>query len=106
MRALKLVVLAAGLAFVSCTTLQPENIPLDGAVWTVSHDDVHAAMAAARAGDAKHRTARIYEVWVRNRDYMQIFFTENIAGYVEYAEVRRIAGKWRYMGTAIEVTTA
>jgi hypothetical protein len=90
----------------ACTTLQPENIPLDGAVWTVSYDDIRAAMAAARAGDAKHRSARIYEVWVRNRNHMQIFFTENIPGYVEYADVQRVAGKWRYMATARQISTA
>ncbi len=75
-------------------------------MWTVSYDDVRAAMAAARAGDAKHRSARIYEVWVRNRNHMQIFFTENIPGYVEYANVQRVAGKWRYMATARQITTA
>jgi hypothetical protein len=39
-------------------------------------------------------------------NHMQIFFTENIPGYVEYADVQRVAGKWRYMGTARQITTA
>jgi hypothetical protein len=37
---------------------------------------------------------------------MQIFFTENMPGYVEYAEVQRVAGKWRYMAMARQITTA
>jgi hypothetical protein len=106
MSASRLGVLAVGFALCSCTTLQPENIALDGAVWTISREDVRVAMAVARAGDAKHRTGRIYEVWVRNRNHLQIFFTENIPGYVEYAVVERVAGKWRYMGTQTEITTA
>jgi len=96
----------AGLHRRDSSSLGAENISLDGALWTVSYDDVRAAIAAARAGDVKHRSARTYDVWGRNRNHMQIFFTENIPGYVASADVQSVDGKWRYMGTARQTTTA
>jgi len=91
----------------SCATLEPDHIPVYGEVWTVSTEDIRAAIAAARAGDPKNRTARIYNVKVHNRDEIYVAFgNDGLGDEGPEAQVKRIRGKWHYIETWRVVVTS
>jgi hypothetical protein len=94
-------------AFTACGTLQPENVPIYGAAWSVTRDDIHAAIAAARAGDPQNRTARIYNIKVHNRSEIYVSFgNDGLSEVGPEAQVKRINGKWRYIETWRKIVTS
>ena len=94
-------------ALTGCGTLQPENIPIYGAVWSVTPHDIHAAIAAARAGDPQNRTGRIYNIKVHNRSEINVSFgNDGLSEQGPEAQVKRINGKWRYVETWRTIVTS
>ncbi len=94
-------------AFAACGTLRPENIPIYGAVWTVTPDDIHAAIVAARAGDPLNRTARIYNIKVHNSEEINVSFgIDGLSEQGPEAQVKRIKGKWRHIETWRTIVTS
>ena len=99
--------LLAVFALGACTTLEPEHIAVYGAAWSVSAADIRAAIAAARAGDHRFLTARIYNVKVHNS--AEIFVSAENSGLSEiggHAKIQRIAGRWRYIETVQIIVTS
>ena len=109
MRAVMNFVTCAVLASAStaCGTLRPENIPIYGAVWSVTPNDIHAAIAAARAGDPLNRTARIYNIKVHNSSEIYVTFgNDGLSEQGPEAQVKRTKGKWRYIETWRTIVTS
>jgi hypothetical protein len=102
----RLATLVATLFLVACETVDTHTIAR-GPVWLVTRDDIRAAIAAARQGEPRLRTATVHQVIVHSRDEILV-----VIGYTgEYgagawAVVRRSGGTWRYINSGGMVVIA
>jgi hypothetical protein len=94
-RAVTVSIIAATLS--SCALFTDRTV-VSGYVWLVSKDDIRAAIAAARSGESKLRSAPIYEVTVESSSEIHVYVGHTGPyGSGKYAEVRKLAGRWRYI---------
>jgi len=97
--------IASAFAFSSCAFFTNDTV-VSGAVWPVSKDDIRAAIAAARVGEKDLKTAPIYEVTVASRYEIRVYIGHTNSTGSQYAEVRKINGKWRYITSWRTVVTS
>ena len=85
-------------ALTSCSTLQPENISVDGAIWSVSDADIRAALAACPPA---HGEDKVYAVQVMNSRELHIYREPRTVSLVTFEIARKINGMWRDDGRII-----
>jgi len=86
---------AAVLLINSCVSLGPGEPRAYGFVWTVSQADMRAAIAASRS---RSPSERITHLDVQGHDTIYVYIVGSMPPIPTYNEIRRISGKWRYVG--------
>jgi hypothetical protein len=88
-------------ALTACSTLRPENISVDGAIWSVSDADIRAALSAC---SPVHGEGKVYAVQVMSIRELHIFREPRTVALVTFEVVRKINGMWRDEGRIISGT--
>jgi hypothetical protein len=78
--------------------LQPENISVDGAIWSVSKADIRAALAAS---SPLHVEGKVYAVQVMSSHELHIYREPRTSALVTFEIVQKINGAWRAEGRII-----
>ena len=90
----------------SCTLLMPEKTIVRGSIWLVPQAEIRQAIAVARAGYPPFASAPVDTVIVESRSELSVHFHSpngNSSYILFYAVVRRVDGRWRYIGATDDV---
>ena len=84
----------------------PEKTIVSGSIWLVPQADIRQAIVVARAGYPPFASAPVDTVIVENRSEVSVHFFSpygSSSDILFYAVIRRVDGRWRYVGATDDV---